>query len=107
MSFEVRCPQCLFVSQQLGQSTPCLLHVALSCEAESDEAAPDLEPVLAQGSDYDEPYAFGQRITVDRPGPFLLREYVRLQLLRTRIQAAPSALDAPARRPHVRSLSRR
>jgi|SRR5438067_7539914 len=106
MSFEVRCPQCLFVSQQLGQSTLCLLHVALSCEAES-EPTPDLEPVAAQASDYDEPYAFGQRITVDRPGPFLLREYVRLQLLRTRIHAAPSALDAPARKPHVRSLSRR
>ena len=55
----------------------------------------------------DEPYAFGQRITVDRPGPFRLREYVRLQLLRTRIQANPSDLDAPARRPQARSLSRR
>jgi len=66
----------------------------------------DLEPV-AQGAEYDEPYAFGQRITVDRPGPFRLREYVRLQLLRTRIQANPSDLDAPARRPQARSLSRR
>src|SRR5712692_4276407 len=106
MSFEVRCRQCLFVSQQRGQSTPCLLHVSLLCEAES-EPTPDLEPVLTQGSDYDEPYAFGQRISVDRPGPFLLREYVRLQLLRTRIQAAPSVLDAPARKTQARSLSRR
>ena len=106
MSFETRCPQCVFVTQQLGQPTPCLLHVSLPGEA---ECAPtlDIEPVVAQGADYDEPYAFGQRITVDRPGPFRLREYVRLQLLRTRIQAAPSDLDAPVRRPQARSLSRR
>ncbi len=106
MSYDARCPPCVFVTQQLGQSTPCLLHVSLSSEPEC-EPIPDLEPVLAQGAEYDEPYAFGQRITVDRPGPFLLREYVRLQLLRTRIQADPSALDAPARRPQARSLSRR
>jgi hypothetical protein len=106
MSFETRCPQCVFVSKQLGQSTPCLLHVAMPSEAEC-EATPDLEPALVQGAEYDEPYAFGQRISVDRPGPFLLREYVRLQLLRTRIHADPSALDAPVRRPHARSLSRR
>jgi hypothetical protein len=106
MSYETRCPQCLFVTQQLGQSTPCLLHVSLPTEPEC-EATLDLEPALARGADYDEPYAFGQRISVDRPGPFLLREYVRLQLLRTRIQADPSVLDAPARRPHARSLSRR
>src|SRR5712692_10511083 len=105
MSFETRCPQCVFVTQQLGHSTPCLLHVALS-DAECESTAA-LEPVLAQAADYDEPYAFGQRITIDRPGPFLLREYVRLQLLRTRIQANPSALDAPARRSHARRLSRR
>jgi hypothetical protein len=96
----------VFVTQQLGQFTPCLLHVSLAAEPEC-EPIPDLEPVLAQGAEYDEPYAFGQRITVDRPGPFLLREYVKLQLLRTRIQAEPSALDAPVRRPHARSLSRR
>jgi len=106
MSFETLCPQCLFVTQQLGQPTPCLLHVSLPSEPEC-EPTPELEPVLAQGAEYDEPYASGQRITVDRPGPFLLREYVRLQLLRTRIQADPSALDAPARRPQARSLSRR
>jgi hypothetical protein len=107
MSFEARCPQCLFVSQQLRRPTPCLLHVSLATEAETQPVA-EIEPVLLQGPDYDEPYAFGQsRPTVDRPGPFLLREYVRLQLLRTRIQAAPSALDVPAPRPHAPSLSPR
>ncbi|MCA1645920.1 MAG: hypothetical protein LC797_10810 [Chloroflexi bacterium] len=96
MSFEARCPQCLFVSQQLGQPTPCLLHVSLASDSEL-RLNLAIEPVLTSGPDYDEPYAFGlSRPTVDRPGPFLLREYVRLQLLRTRIQAEPSALDAPA-----------
>jgi hypothetical protein len=104
MSFEVKCPQCLFVSQQLGQPTPCLLHVSMVCES----ATPAIEPDVAHGLDYDEPYAFGQsRPTVDRPGPFLLREYVRLQLLRTRIHAELSALDAAAPQSHARSLSRR
>jgi hypothetical protein len=104
MSFEARCPQCVFVTRQLGQPTPCLLHVQLlptpdaAAEAELGEALVD----------YDEPYAFGElRLTVDRPGPFTLREYVRLQLLRTRLQAEPSPLDAPAPRTQARSLSRR
>jgi hypothetical protein len=86
MSPEARCPQCAFVSSQLGHPTPCLLHVRLEDGVDSDEAEV-----------YDEPYAFGTlRLTVDKPGPFTLREYVRLQLLRTRLQAEPSELDAPA-----------
>jgi hypothetical protein len=41
---------------------------------------------------YDEPYEFGRlRPTVDRPGPFTLREYTRLLLLRSRVQAAREA----------------
>jgi hypothetical protein len=106
MSFEARCPQCLFVSRQLGQPTPCLLHVSLTCDVEPAVlAATDQHH---QNEDYDEPYAFGQRRpTVDRPGPFSLREYVRLQLLRSRMQANPSRLDQPATRTQARSLSRR
>ncbi|SRR6266851_9713332 len=106
MSFEARCPQCLFVSRQLGQPTPCLLHVSLT---------DDIEPAIlaahdrtVEHEDYDEPYVFGQsRPTVDRTGPFSLREYVRLQLLRSRIQANPSRLDQPATRIQARSLTRR
>jgi len=98
MSFEARCPQCLFVSRQLGQPTPCLLHVSLASE-------PDTPDTVEAPQDYDEPYVFGQcRPTVDQPGPFTLREYVRLQLLRSRIQACPSPLDEKAQ---ARSLSRR
>jgi hypothetical protein len=101
MSHEARCPQCLFVSRQLGQPTPCLLHVSLACDGE-----PEAEPTPVD-LDYDEPYAFGQlRPTVDRPGPFSLREYVRLQLLKSRIDANPSKLDEPAG-PQARTLSRR
>ena len=104
MSFEAQCPQCLFVSRQLGQPTPCLLHVALTAPAEPAEQKPTREPV----GDHDEPYVFGNvRPTVDRLGPFSLREYVRLQLLRTRLQADPSPLDAPSVRAQAHSLSRR
>ena len=80
MSFQAQCPQCLFVSRQLGQPIPCLLHVTLEAS---------LEPqVLEQvAPDYDEPYVFGRLCpTVDRPGPFSVREYVRLRLLRYRVQ---------------------
>jgi hypothetical protein len=97
----------MFVSQQLGQPTPCLLHVSIVCEAESQSML-DVEPQPTPSADYDEPYEFGQaRPTVDRPGPFRIRELVRLQLLRSRTQAEPSALDAPTRRSQARSLSRR
>ena len=107
MSFEARCPQCLFVSRQLGQPTPCLLHVSLAYELDQ-EALEEARLAETQVADYDEPYAFGQsRPTVDRPGPFSLREYVRLQLLRTRIQANPSPQDQPEPWAQARSLSRR
>jgi hypothetical protein len=106
MSFEARCPQCLFVSRQLGQPTPCLLHVSLPNESDAtDLATKDTAPPIR---DYDEPYAFGQlRLSVDRPGPFSLREYVRLQLLRCRVGASPSPLDKPAPGAPARLLSHR
>src|ERR1051326_6523499 len=93
MSSEAHCPQCIFVSHQLGRPMPCLLHVA-SLRDEGTAAVDLQEVVQSLEPDYDEPYLFGQvRPTVDRPGPFSLREYVRLQLLRSRIQANPSRLD--------------
>jgi hypothetical protein len=111
MSFEARCPQCLFISSQFAQRTPCLLHVSLSFDAQVSttvspfESSASVETVQAE---YDEPYDFGKlRPTVDRPGPFTVREYVRLQLLRTRIQAEPSALDARLPRVEAHSLSPR
>lgn len=109
MSFEARCPQCRFVTQQLGQSTPCLLHVSIVSEAElAAEVASATAAAQAGPEDYDEPYTVGElRLTVDRPGPFTLREYVRLQLLRTRVQANPSALDARAVRAQATTLSPR
>jgi hypothetical protein len=85
MSFDARCPQCVFVSRPIGQSTPCLLHVSLTVSSERPVEADGAEAMDAS-QDYDEPYVFGQiRPTVDRPGPFTLREYVRLALLRSRV----------------------
>jgi len=107
MSFEARCPQCLFLTRQLGQPTPCLLHVSLAPERDP-EPREERTPTAAQVADYDEPYAFGQqRVSVDRLGPFSLREFVRLQLLRSRVHANPSKLDAPSASAHARSLSSR
>ncbi len=85
MSFEAQCPQCMFVSRQLSQPTPCLLHVSREFQTEQLLAN---TAALAVGGDYDEPYEFGRlRLTVDRLGPFSLREYVRLRLLRSRMEA--------------------
>jgi hypothetical protein len=87
MSFDDRCPQCVFVSRQIGQSTPCLLHVSLAVPGDRDAADETSAPAATSSEDYDEPFEFGQvRPTVDRPGPFTLREYVRLAVLRSRIQ---------------------
>jgi hypothetical protein len=83
-----------------------LLHV--SAPVEDETVALEREAIALLADDYDEPYAFGQlRPTVDRPSPFSLREYVRLQLLRTRIQARPSRLDRAAPRAQAQSLTRR
>ena len=104
MSFEAQCPQCMFVSRQLMQPTPCLLHVSPDLQSEQLAAS---KPATTVREEYDEPYEFGQlRLTVDRLGPFSLREYVRLRLLRSRMEAAPSLLDAPTEPTQVGSLSR-
>ena len=50
MSFQARCPQCVFVSRQLGQRMPCLLHVSLRPRADTEPAA------TISIVDYDEPY---------------------------------------------------
>jgi hypothetical protein len=95
----------MFISSQLGQHTPCLLHVSVSFAAQAPTA---LEGEQGVGVEYDEPFTFGGiRPTVDRPGPFTVREYVRLQLLRSRIQAGPSALDVSSARVEAHSLSPR
>jgi hypothetical protein len=112
MPVDPRCPQCAFVSRQLGQPTPCLLHVSLAPETigvAPAEVEVEVEVDAPAAADYDEPYAFGQlHPTVDRPAPFSLREYVRLQLLRSRVHASPSPLDAPVvPGPQARRLSRR
>jgi len=42
---------------------------------------------------YDEPYRFGRRPTVQAPFPFTERQFARLLIVRSRLQAAPSAAD--------------
>lgn len=80
MPTEIPCPQCTFLSRHLRRPTACLLHLG----------TPASGAFLAQT--YDEPYEFGRvRPTVDRPGPFTLREYTRLLLLRSRVQASREA----------------
>jgi hypothetical protein len=75
MSSETPCPQCAFLSRHLRRPTPCLLHTG--------------SPATPVTHAYDEPYEFGRRRpTADRPGPFTLREYTRLLLLRSRVHAA-------------------
>jgi hypothetical protein len=89
MSFETRCPQCVFLSRHLGRPTPCLLHVGTPVATQDPGA--EAQPASVTQA-YDEPYEFGRvRPTVDRPGPFTLREYTRLLLLRSRVQAAREA----------------
>src|ERR687889_253126 len=101
MSSDAACPQCRFLTRQIGRVTACLLHISIASESENaqpEDFALDAE-VQPGHADYDEPYTVGQlRLSVDRTGPFTLREYVRLQLLRTRVQAEPSALDTPIQR---------
>src|SRR5919197_3525086 len=95
MAFETRCPQCVFLSRHLGKLTPCLLHVGTPVAIQ--RALPEPRPVAVE-SEYDEPYEFGRaRPTSDRPGPFTLREYTRLLLLRSRVREQRGQLDeAPA-----------
>jgi hypothetical protein len=64
----------MFLSRHLRRPAACLLHLGT--------------PVTTEQA-YDEPYEFGRvQPTADRPGPFTLREYTRLLLLRSRVQAA-------------------
>lgn len=112
MSFEARCPQCQFLTKQTGQATPCLLHVSVvpevQAQALAEAEAAERSASLAAQESYDEPYVVGElHVSVDRPGPFTLREYVRLQLLRTRVQADPSPLDTSPSTVRATSLTRR
>jgi hypothetical protein len=114
MSSEPACPQCRFLTRQLGRVTKCLLHLSPTADvdgpARTAAAMPSSSPTAAPApaEDYDEPYTFGQlRVSVDRPGPFTLRQYVRLQLLRTRVTADPSPLDMVTPAHDRRSLASR
>lgn len=72
MFFLQNCPQCSFLSLQVGRPTACLLHV---------------EPgTLSTTEGANAPVAEACRPTCERPAPFTLREYARLLVLRSRVQ---------------------
>jgi hypothetical protein len=53
---------------------------------------------ITDAASYDESYRFGRRPTVRAPFPFTEREFARLLIARSRVQADPSADDhLPAR----------
>jgi hypothetical protein len=43
--------------------------------------------------DYDTPYTFGRRPRANAPSPFSLRQYTRLLVLRSRVQASLAGAD--------------
>ncbi len=47
----------------------------------------------SESTEYDQPYEFGRRPRVIAPGPFSTREFARLLVLRSRIQAGQFAAD--------------
>ena len=56
--------------------------------------ATDPTPSPEHGSNgHDEPYRFGRRPTARAPFPFTERQFARLLIVRSRVQAAPSASD--------------
>jgi hypothetical protein len=48
---------------------------------------------IIDAASYDESYQFGRRPTVQAPFPFTERQFARLLIARSRVQAAPSADD--------------
>ena len=64
-------------------------------DATSTAAAVRLRAIIDAPA-LDEPYHFGRRPTVRAPFPFTERQFARLLIVRSRVQAAPSAADEPA-----------
>ena len=94
MAFQPGCPQCNFVSRQLSRQVACLLHVELPVLTKEL-----LDRAVQAGSPRtdDEPYETGFiSPTTDAPGPFSLREYARLLVLRGKVREQRSAEHAPA-----------
>ena len=50
---------------------------------------------IIEAPSHDEPYRFGRRPTVRAPFPFTERQFARLLIVRSRLQAAPSVADQP------------
>ncbi len=63
-------------------------------DAISNATAASVEAVI-DAPGYDEPYRFGRRPTARAPFPFTERQFARLLIVRSRVQAAPSIADQP------------
>ncbi len=63
-------------------------------DAISEVNAASVQAIIDAPS-YDEPYRFGRRPTVQTPFPFTERQFARLLIVRSRVQAAPSLTDQP------------
>ena len=77
MSYQVLCPQCFVVSQQLGDEMPCLLHVRFDFVREPADRVVD----APSGAAVEEAEVAFMRPSIDSPAPFSLRENTRLLLL--------------------------
>ena len=82
MPHQVHCPQCVYITTQLGTRTACLLHV--------DEGLAKLEEVAsARWQQHTAARAIATPEPLpaaDSPGPFTTRELARLMVLRGRIR---------------------
>ena len=63
-------------------------------DAQSHATTATIQAIIDAPS-HDEPYRFGRRPTVRTPFPFTERQFARLLIVRSRVQAAPSVADQP------------
>ena len=52
-------------------------------------------PEKSDAPGYDEPYQFGRRPNTRAPYPFTERQFARLLIMRSRLDAAPTDADQP------------
>jgi hypothetical protein len=63
-------------------------------DAHSNTTATRVQAIIDAPS-HDQPYRFGRRPSVRAPFPFTERQFARLLVVRSRLQAAPSVSDQP------------
>lgn len=61
----------------------------------SSKVATTSARAIIDAPSHDQPYCFGRRPTARAPFPFTERQFARLLIVRSRVQAARSASDQP------------